>query len=74
MSARIKRVEDMGKWLILKAALIEHGYKAWQSQYGVNSPEGYHVTFSADGKEVEVVTHNSDIAADISKSNLWVSL
>ncbi len=68
METRIKRIDDMDKWLILKAALIEKGYKLWQTQYDTDSPEGYHVWLSSGGRNVEVVTYNKDVAADIIKS------
>lgn len=65
-----KRIDDMDKWLILKAALIEKGYYLWQTQYDVDSPEGYHVGFMKDDKRLEVITHNRDIADDIMQSSL----
>jgi hypothetical protein len=71
MSTRIKYVEDMDKWLILKAALIEHGYKLWQTQYDADSPEGYHARFSIGDKDVEVITHIREIEIDISKSHMY---
>ena len=67
---RVRAIETMEQWQILKAALIEKGYKLWQTQYGYDSPEGYHARFSKNDKQVEVATHNKDIQNDIVSSRL----
>jgi hypothetical protein len=55
----------MEQWQIIKAALIEKGYKLWQMQFSYDTPDGYHAWFWKDDKQVEVATHNEDIQKDI---------
>lgn len=61
----IKRIETLENWLILKAALKEKGYTAWQFQYYAEHPEGYQVKFFNGSKDVMVITHNSEVEADM---------
>ncbi len=62
----MKIINDYDKWLILKAALIEKGYKPWQWQYGTHLKEGLHIWFWKENRnDVEVVTYNKKIGEDI---------
>lgn len=61
----IKRIETLENWLILKAALKEKGYRAWQFQYDATQPEGYQVRFSKGEKDVLVITHSLEVEADM---------
>ena len=65
-----KQIEKMESWLALKQRLIERGYKLWQTQYGWYLPEGYIVGFWKDDRQLEVTTHNREIAEDIKNSDL----
>lgn len=65
-----KRIEGMGTWLTLKQAIIEKGYKLWQTQYAWDLPQGLIVGFYKGDKRLEVITHNREIAEDINKSGL----
>ncbi len=65
----MKIIEDMEKWNILKAAMLEKGYVPHCWQYSVNQEEGLHIFFYKRNsnflKHVEVVTHKQAIADDI---------
>jgi hypothetical protein len=65
----LKKIEDVKKWSILKAAMIEKGYAPYIWQYSINQEEGLHIWFYKKDsdvlKRVEVVTHNKIIANDI---------
>lgn len=63
-------IQAMDEWLTLKAALIEKGYKRFQTQYDASHEEGYHAWFICNGNRVEVITHNPDIQRDIIKSDI----
>jgi hypothetical protein len=65
-----KRIETMEKWLILKQAIIEKGYKLFQMQYGWDMSEGFIATFYKGSIDVEVITHSKEIENDIVNSNL----
>lgn len=65
-----RHIESMEKWLILKQAIIEKGYKLFQMQYNWDMAEGFIATFYKGNKDVEVITHNKDIEDDIVNSNL----
>lgn len=65
----LKIIHSMDEWFILKAALVEKGYKRFQTQYDADLPEGYHVWFIGNGKRVEVVTHVAEVQKDIIKSD-----
>ena len=67
---RVRIIETMEQWGIFKDALVEKGYKLWQTQYGYDSPEGFHARFSKDDKQVEVATHNTDVQRAIESSRL----
>ncbi|HRW13369.1 MAG TPA: hypothetical protein P5549_09620 [Syntrophomonas sp.] len=62
---RVRIIETIEQWHILKAALIEKGYKLWQTQFSYDAPEGYRAWFWKDDKQVEVATHNQEIQSDI---------
>lgn len=63
-------IQTMDEWIILKAALVEKGYKRFQTQYDASQEEGYHAWFIGNGKRVEVITHNADVQMDIIKSDI----
>lgn len=63
-----RRVENMEKWLALKATLIERGYRLWQTQYDWDCPEGFIAGFISGGKRVEIVTHSKEVEKDIINS------
>ncbi|EPR12469.1 hypothetical protein [Ruminiclostridium papyrosolvens] len=67
----MKIVEDMEKWDILKAAMLEKGYVPYSWQYSLNQEEGLHIWFYKRNsdllKRVEIVTHKQAIADDIKK-------
>ena len=65
-----KRIEGMGTWFALKQAIIEKGYKLWQTQYGWDLPEGFIVGFMREDRRLEVITRNRGIEEDINKSGL----
>ena len=68
---RVRSIETIEQWQILKAALIEKGYKVWQMQFSYDMPEGFHAWFWKDGsQQVEVATHNLNIQKDIVSSRL----
>lgn len=64
------RVESMEVWISFKERLVDEGYMLWQTQYGWDTPEGYIVGFMKGEKQLEIVTHNKDIAKDIIVSRL----
>jgi hypothetical protein len=65
-----RNVENMNKWLILKQAIIDKGYKLFTMQYRWSEPEGFIATFYKGDKDVEVITHNEVIEHDVVNSNL----
>lgn len=65
-----KRFEDIDKWFVMKQALIEKGYKLWQTQYDWNDPEGFIAGFMCGDKRIEIVTHSEAIERDIINSSL----
>ena len=63
-------IHNMDEWLILKAALVEKGYKRFQMQYDADQTEGFHAWFVSKERRVEVITHNREIQKDIVKSDI----
>jgi hypothetical protein len=70
----MKIIEDIKKWNVLKAAMLEKEYAPYIWQYSVDQEEGLHIFFYTKNsdilKHVEVVTHNKIIANDI-KDTKW---
>jgi hypothetical protein len=57
-------IDTPDQWATVAARLNKAGYKPFQTQYGMDSEEGQHVTFWASGKPVvEFITHDDATAA-----------
>lgn len=66
----MKLINEFDKWLILKDAFIEKGYKPWSYQYSASQEEGLHVWFwKSNRTDIEVVTHNKEIEKDIIRTS-----
>ena len=61
-------IETIDEWNDMQRFLREFDYHHFQSQFGVNDPEGYHVIYiSAYGTPVKIVTHTEKIYKFICK-------
>ena len=67
---RIRTIETLEHWQILKTALIENKYKLWQMQFSYDAPQGFHAWFWKGDKQVEVTTHNINVQMDIVSGGL----
>lgn len=55
-------VNTLSKYLKWEHWFIENGYRPWQYQYDIDSPEGLHVWFCKNGSpDIEVVTNSLEI-------------
>ena len=59
------RVDSLERWEYVSQQLAARKYTLWQSQYGIDSPEGFIARFrcfsDATLPEVDVVTFNKDV-------------
>jgi hypothetical protein len=67
---RIRVIENLDDWYILKLAIIEKNYRLYSMQYRWTESEGFHAWFFKDNKNVEVVTHCKEVQDDIIGSEL----
>lgn len=59
------RVNTLDRWEYVSQKMIDRNYKLWQSQYGIDSPEGYITRFRCFSDstlpEIEVITFDKDV-------------
>lgn len=57
-----KQIDTIEHWLKAEVYLREHNYKIWQLQYGIDSPEGFHVCFKSKGfNDIEIFTFDREV-------------
>ncbi len=63
-----REINTIEHWLVALEYLSENGYKLWQMQYDVHSPEGFHARFWKTGKpDIEIITFSNEVYKAIIK-------
>jgi hypothetical protein len=64
----LKKIESIEQWNTLSERLKNNGWFLWQTQYGIDYPEGFHAWFAKAGKkDYEIVTYNNEVYKAIIK-------